>query len=313
MARPIIVPTLALLVLLVSCSGARGPVQAESLLDGSDLKPPTLSPEARDRLEQNLAEARAAFDADPTDEQAIIWYGRRLAYLGRYREAIDVFSRGVELHPQSPRLLRHRGHRYISVREFGNAKRDLQRAAALLSELSIPDEIEPDGAPNAAGIPRSTLYSNIYYHWALAHYLTGGFARAADIWQTGFERTDTNDDMRVASLYWIYNSNLRAGRLDLASAALRPVRPEMDIIENTLYHELLLLYKGLRTESELRDSMALGQGSYPTTMYGVAIHRLSTGDSGGFKVILRSIVSQRDSWASFGFIAAEADLAREAR
>ena len=38
-----------------------------------------------------------------------------------------------------------------------------------------PDEVEPDGAPNARGIPRSTLQSNIWYHLGLAQYLAGDF------------------------------------------------------------------------------------------------------------------------------------------
>lgn len=39
--------------------------------------------------------AAADYQADPGDEDAIIWYGRRLAYLSRYNDAIEVYSRGL--------------------------------------------------------------------------------------------------------------------------------------------------------------------------------------------------------------------------
>jgi dipeptidyl-peptidase-4 len=62
-------------------------------------------------------EARKTWQAAPTDVDAIIWYGRRTAYLGRYRDAIRIYSDGIELHPEDARLYRHRGHRFISTRK----------------------------------------------------------------------------------------------------------------------------------------------------------------------------------------------------
>ena len=50
------------------------------------------------------------------DVDNIIWYGRRTAYLGDYREAIRIFSEGIEKHSKDARMYRHRGHRYISIR-----------------------------------------------------------------------------------------------------------------------------------------------------------------------------------------------------
>ncbi len=113
----------------------------------------------------------------PTDVDAIIWYGRRTAYLGRYRDAIRIYSNGIELHPEDARLYRHRGHRFISTRQLDKAIADFEYAAALIE--GTDDEIEPDGLPNALGIPVSTLHSNIWYHLGLAYYLSGDYERAA--------------------------------------------------------------------------------------------------------------------------------------
>jgi hypothetical protein len=68
--------------------------EATSLL-GKPLFPAEIQPETRARLEQNLAAAQAAYDHTPDNADSIIWLGRRLAYLGRFREAINVFTRGI--------------------------------------------------------------------------------------------------------------------------------------------------------------------------------------------------------------------------
>src|SRR5215213_5684617 len=108
-------------------------------LFGQPLLPPPLAPEVQAEREARLAEARAEAEAHPDDVDALIWLGRRIAYLGRYREAIDVYTRGLEKHPDEPRLLRHRGHRYISIRRFDLAIADLEKAARLIA--GKPDEI----------------------------------------------------------------------------------------------------------------------------------------------------------------------------
>ena len=64
-----------------------------------------------DALLENLAEAKANYDADPNDAMNIIWYGRRVAYTGDYRRAIEIFTEGIEKHPTDARMDRHRGHR----------------------------------------------------------------------------------------------------------------------------------------------------------------------------------------------------------
>lgn len=297
---------------LVGCGGPgqSGRPEAHSLIDGRPLHAPARSPEVEDRLEWQLAEALSAYESEPSSEDALIWYGRRLAYLGRYREAIDIYTRGLQIHPESPRLHRHRGHRFISIREFNRAIREFTRAADVIEQRQMPDEIEPDGMPNAAGVPRSTLHSNIFYHWALAHYLSGEFARAAERWSEGLNTIEMNDDMRIAFLYWLHNALVRAGRIDEAQAAIEDVHERMDILENHAYHDLLLLFKGAREESSFAASIDPDASFDATLAYGVAMHHLAQGDEAGWRSVLESIVAQRDQWASFGSIAAEADLAR---
>ena len=78
------------------------------------------SPE-RDKMEEALAEARAALSADPSDPSRIVWVGRRLGYLWEVHAAIEVYSGGIKKFPEYAPLYRHRGHRYITLRRFDEA------------------------------------------------------------------------------------------------------------------------------------------------------------------------------------------------
>ncbi|MCH7684825.1 MAG: hypothetical protein IIB35_14090, partial [Gemmatimonadetes bacterium] len=79
--------------------------QAISLL-GDTLWAPPQPAEVRTAHEQRLAAAQQAYDNDPGSADALIWFGRRTAYLGRYREAIAIYTRGIEEHPDDARLYR---------------------------------------------------------------------------------------------------------------------------------------------------------------------------------------------------------------
>src|SRR5687768_8088235 len=102
-------------------------LQGEPLSRFIDRPAPTVSAEAAKQMEHQLAEARAGYDANPNDPEKIIWLGRRLAYPGRFKEAIDVFSEGIRKFPKDARFYRHRGHRYITLRRFDLALRDFKR------------------------------------------------------------------------------------------------------------------------------------------------------------------------------------------
>jgi tetratricopeptide (TPR) repeat protein len=264
-----------------------------------------LPPQETARRTEALAAARADLERDPAREDAIIWVGRRQAYLGLYREAIDTFTRGLSLHPRSFKLLRHRGHRWITTRRFDRAVQDLARAAELIR--GVPDEVEPDGAPNALNQPTSTAQTNIFYHLGLARFLRGEDDAALAAWRDCLERC-RNDDMSVATRYWLYLTLRRLGREAEAAGVLEPVTAGMTIIENTAYHRLLLLFKG---ELAPHDIGPAGDDAIQSTTeaYGLASWHGWRGDHRAQRAALEAIV-RGDAWPAFGHIAAEAELAR---
>jgi tetratricopeptide (TPR) repeat protein len=280
-----------------------------SLLD-VPLFRPALSEQRRAALELNLDTAVADYEARPGDEDAIIWYGRRLAYLSRYGDAIAAFSRGIEQHPESYKLLRHRGHRYVSTRQFEEAIDDLARAAELAE--GQPVEIEPDGAPNALGIPLSNGHFNIWYHLGLARYLQGDFESARDAYLECMEYSD-NDDLRVATSDWLYMTYRRLGDEAAAQAVLESISADMEIIENDAYHRRLLMYKGEVAPEELLDLRAEADPdialNIATQGYGVGNWYLVEGDAEAAAAVFERIL-EGSSWAAFGYIAAESDVSR---
>lgn len=281
--------------------------QARSLL-GDTLRAFPLSDVVRARYERDLDGARASYLRAPADADSIIWYGRRLAYLGRIREAIDVYSRGIALHPDDPWLYRHRGHRYVTVREFDRAIADFERAARLME--GRPDEVERDGQPNAQNSPIGTLKSNTWYHLGLAHYLKGDFAAAVPIYRREMQEA-SNDDRRVSTAHWLYMSLRRLGRDDEAAAVLATIPSELRIIENDTYRDLLLLYKGEMTVDAVLKPDASGEMSVTdaTAAYGIGNWHLYNGRRAEAERIFRRIVAG-GQWGAFGYIAAEAELAR---
>jgi tetratricopeptide (TPR) repeat protein len=316
--------------LLAACSApADQPLppgaQARSLL-GDTLYPPPVAEGKREEMEQQLREARARWLAAPDDADALIWYGRRLAYLGRFVEAVELFTEGIQRHPDDARMWRWRGHRFITLRQFERAVADLTRASQLIA--GRPDEVEPSGMPNARGIDLDTLHENVWYHLALARFLLGDFEGALADWER-CRGTVRNDDGRAMCAYWIASAAGRAASIAQAkgvpdratallaqgTAALRDIRPDMDIVEYHGYHRLALAWAGLLQPDELvRELRAQDQDAvdFATVAFGVAHWHLCRGETEDAEVARRLFeeISRGESWHAFGHIAAEVELAR---
>ena len=251
-----------------------------------------------------LAAAKKNYDENPGDADTIIWYGRRTAYTGDFRGAIEIFSEGIEEFPQDDRMYRHRGHRYVSIREFDRAIADLEQAAMLIEGKE--NETEPDGQPNEQNIPVSSRHGNIWYHLGLAYYLKQDWDNAFRAFKNGFN-SGRNDDNRVSTTHWLYMIKRRMGDEEGAAKVLDVITADMNVIENFSYHKLCLFYKGEMTVQELiGDNEDNPSGA--SAAYGLANWYYYTGEEEKATQRLEALLAS-SSWAAFGFIAAEADLA----
>ncbi len=283
-------------------------IAAQPCVDAAKVVKPVLSETAAKTYGEKLAEARAIYDKTPADADAIIWLGRRTAYLGEYKDAIKIFTAGMGKFPADARFFRHRGHRYITIRCFDDAIRDFEMAAKLIK--GKPDEIEPDGLPNVQNTPTSTLQSNIWYHLGLAYYLKGDFKQAARAYDEGM-KVSKNNDMLAATTHWYYMTLRRLEKNPQAQRLLEPIDGDFEVIENEDYLKLLRLYRG-----EVGAGLIFGEiGERAETLgnaslgYGLGNWYFYNRDRVRAMDIFRRITAG-NQWASFGYIAAEAELRR---
>ncbi len=275
-------------------------------LTGDTLYTPELSPEVFDSHNEKFLEALSNYRVDPEDAENIIWLGRRAAYLGEYREAVQLFTEGTFKVPEDPRMFRHRGHRYITLRHFDRAIRDFERAEELMRNL--PDYIEPDGLPNELNQPVSTLKSNVWYHKGLAHYLKGEYHRAIESYEKALNNLDLTDDMRVATLYWYYSALKRSGQDERAGSAIEEVTADMNLIENDVYLNLIMVFKGYFDPERMME-VSDDALQNATLWYGIGNWHYMNGREERAVDIWNRIINT-DQWAAFGYIAAEAEMAR---
>ncbi|MCF8223381.1 MAG: hypothetical protein K9J25_09560 [Bacteroidales bacterium] len=317
MKRPVLFHLLMISLLVTACNNGNlqkdrsaeynkvsiDTIQGTSL-PGEKLLSEQPDPEKDSLIIANYLEAKDEYQDNPDDADAIIWYGRRTAYLGDYKKAIDIYTEGIEKFPEDARMFRHRGHRYISIREFDKAIKDLTKAAEMIE--GKPDIIEPDGIPNVRNTPVSSLKTNIWYHLGLAHYLKGNMQEALQGFQKSLDAS-TNPDMHVAAANWVYMINRRLGNSEEAEKILEPINNEMDVFENMAYHNLLLFYKGEITEDELKGDNQDVEYMNDATAYGIGNWYYYNGDIARAKQIFSNIL-KNGTWASFGTLAAEADI-----
>ncbi|MCE7863085.1 MAG: tetratricopeptide repeat protein [Bacteroidetes bacterium CHB5] len=260
------------------------------------------------KLDSNLAVAQKNFEADPSEEN-YIWLGRRLAYKVKYNQAIEVFTNGIEQYPNSYKLYRHRGHRYLSQRKFDAAIEDFEKAAEQMP--AAPVEIEPDGVPNKINQPLSSTQFNVWYHLGLAHYLKGEFDKAEQAYLKCMEVSD-NDDLITATVDWLYMTYRRQGKTEEATKLLEKITPDMTIVENDSYYKRLKLYQGVLPVDSVLNVNSTNSDvdlALATQGYGVGNWYLYNGDTAQAISVFERVVGGKH-FSAFGFIAAEADLAR---
>jgi tetratricopeptide (TPR) repeat protein len=252
-----------------------------------------------------VVEADQALAEAPEDLELLIAAARVRRNFWQYRQEMALYTRAMELAPDDWRLFRFRGHRFISVREFDAAIRDLERAREL--------------AP---------MNWDVAYHLGLAYYLAARFQDAANEYlrcleladdegagaaqDPGFRSCSQNredPESLVAMTEWAVRAALRAGMEGVAAELLERIPVGLELQENVAYYHDLLFYKGLLTANELLNPGPDAPYRMETVGYGVANWFLVQGDTAGAVALLEELV-QDDWWPGFGRIAAEVELAR---
>jgi tetratricopeptide (TPR) repeat protein len=227
--------------------------------------------------------ARAALAADPKNIARIIDLGVAESGARQFREAIATFTRGLDIEPDNALLLRWRGHRYLSIRDFDRAFADLTRGGKI----------------------DASIYG-IWYHLGIVQYVRGDFSAAA----ASFAKAQpiAPDAAELAgSTDWLWMSFGRAGRAAEAKAMLDR-RPDDKPVTNA-YTRRLQLYRGEIGPEAVVTAADTDEVQIATLAYGLGNWYLIKGDTAqARKWFERSI--QSGGWPAFGFIVSEAELRR---
>ena len=230
-----------------------------------------------------IARAKDALTADPRNVEKIIQLGLAQSAVRQYHDAIKTFSAGMKLAPKNPLLYRWRGHRYISIGEFGKALADLERGNKL----------------------DSTNY-DILYHLGVAHFERGEFAKAAHAFGHA-QRRAPNDNELAGSTDWLWMSLARAKRSGDAQKALAPITDSLKITSATAYSQRLKLYRGVITPDQVVSATDTAAVQLATLSFGVGNWYLVRGDTANARIWFKRAVDS-GGWPGFAFFAAETAL-----
>ena len=268
----------------------------------------------RERSRRTLESAQSHYEDDPSLPNTV-WYGRVLGFRFQIDAAIEVFSAGLERHPASFELLRQRGHRYLSTRQFAEGLADLSRAAELIE--GRPEWIEPDGQGNELPVPATSIQFNTWYHLALAHYLLRSWDAAEAAYRQCLTWVAPQDhDGLTACSDWLYMTLRRKGDAAGAAAVLATIPdglPDEAFVEGPSYYRRLQMYRGDLAPEDLLSPEKGAQvihdleTIYATQGYGVGNWHLYNGQTERARGVFQQILRGRSRFA-FGYIAAERDL-----
>lgn len=324
--RPIIssTTTVVLLALFAGCEGestVAEPQEPESQIEVAD------AGSAEQRPQEAVSFSGTPLYRPPVDPEQIASYDEaidaiekksarseddyiELGFLyiagNRFRDAIDAYTRGLEDHPDSFKLRRHRGHRYINVRELEKAIVDLNEAVELMGDTSSDVmEYRLDGSPNA------TYEHWVWYHVGLYHYLNENYGEAAEAYQKCIDTAINNTNL-VGASDWLYNTFQKAGDPESAARVVAAISPDIETDRNHVYFQRVMLYKGMAQPGDILDidkPEADWNGRDITIGYGVANWYKYNGDEETADKIYRAIL-QSPYWSAWAYVVTDRENAR---
>jgi tetratricopeptide (TPR) repeat protein len=259
------------------------------------------SPPATTEAMKAFADAKAAYEKQDNDKalaafdraialdgsSADFHHGRcqTLARLQRHAEGIESCSKALQLRPDDAATLIDRGHYHINLRQLDPALADLTRA-----ETMKKDDY------------------GLFYHLALARYINGEFAKAADVYEQCV-RTAQSPDNRMSCQAWQYLALVRAGRRADAQRLLDGFSPDPQQTPNA-YVERLLLFKGTRTEEQVATLMQKDALQLPTVAYSIGIWHLLNGRDRQAREYFQKALTPPAQPTAFGAVASHFELQR---
>jgi tetratricopeptide (TPR) repeat protein len=239
-------------------------------------------------------------------EEDFIDIGKQLVATARYKEAIENYSEGLKKFPNSFKLLRVRGHRYLTVRKLDLAGKDLLKAQELIK--SLPDSWEVD----ATGKNTDTYQHQIEYHLGVYYFLNASYKEAVEAFEKSLKEAHQGNEI-VGTTDWLYNSYQRNGQKTEAEKLLTTITPDFKADKDQAYFRRILLYKGLIKPNELVDESVPPEKMNVqdvTKLYGLGNWYGYQGNKQKAKELYAKVI-QSSSWPAFAFMASEKEMLKK--
>lgn len=258
-----------------------------------------------DRLAELTADMDPLESKDSLTEDEYIQLGRLYIAANRFSDAVELYTRGLEEHPNSFKLRRHRGHRYINLRQLDKAIVDLEQAVDLMgSEHS--DVLEY----NASGEPTGTYEHWVWYHIGLYNYLNEDWQAAARAYQKCVDTATTNPNL-VGATDWLYNTYRKGGMDDEAAAAIARIPLDLDTNTDHPYFKRVMVYKGETAPDDVMDinkPASEWNGFDITAGYGIANWYAFGGDVETAEMMHRKIL-ETPFWNAWAYVVTDKEYA----
>jgi tetratricopeptide (TPR) repeat protein len=237
-------------------------------------------------------------------EDDFIEIGKQMVAKGNYKEAVVNFSEGLAQFPNSFKLLRYRGHRYLTLRKLDLVVKDLLKARALIK--SQPDVWEVD----AKGKQTDTYQHQIEYHLGVYYFLKRDYNEAVNAFQNSLKAAHEPNEL-VGTTDWLYNAYQRNRQNTEAEKLLKNFIPDARADKDQAYFRRILLYKGeVKPDQLVDESVAAEKLSIQeaTRMYGLANWYSYQGDKNKANELYAKILGANNAWPAFAYLCSEAEL-----
>jgi len=290
----------ALLFLPLLLAAQSKPPKSEGL---TLLGAPMLSQDDKDG---RIAKADEELKKAPTNPELILAAARARDASLQFSSSVQLYTKAITYAPADPRFYRMRGHRYISLRKFPDAIKDLEKVRAL-----APSSFE--GA----------------YYLGLAYYFNGAyndsaneFARCVNMAGKPDEHAKSlpkgmpscatlhqNLEFLVGMADWHWRALRRANRPDEARDVLKAIPAGAQIRDSISSYRALLFHKGTMKESEVLEGLT--GGAYANAASALALSHLLDKRTAAACGLWKK--ASAEPWQNFGVIAAEVELASSSR
>ena len=230
-----------------------------------------------------VARAKAGLEIDPRDVQRYIALGIAQSGVRQFREAIETFTKGLAIEPNNALLLRWRGHRYLSTRQFDLAVADFARGARI----------------------DTTIYGT-WYHWGIVRFAKGDFNGTAQAFARALPIAPDGGELN-GSVDWLWMSLSRAGKHAEAKALLDR-KPDTTSVKNA-YSQRIAMYRGLSAPEQLITPADTADVQASTLNFGLGNYYLIKGDAAKARAAFEKSIAA-GGWPGFGFIISEIELKR---